>query len=438
MKIPTIPHGYLCDRRSLPLWSAALAVVLTLMPPALAGPRGGAPGLPVGHFELVATYESGSVAEIVDATPNGNLLVYTDSEGKQVGFVDITDPANPIGVGTLPVGGEPTSVAITPNGLYALVCVHGDPDKLLVLDLLNMENGSVAIPLGGQPDCVAISSDGRYAAITIENERDEDLNDGEMPQDPPGFLTIVDLVGTPDTWATRAVDLRGLALRFPDDPEPEYVAINPDNVAAVTLQENNHVVLVHLPTGLIVGHFSAGTTTHAADLVKDGQVLFADTLKDARLEPDAIGWTPGGNLVTANEGDYDLDLAEGEFVGGRNFTIFTPDGKLLFDCGAQLELAAAAAGLYDDKRSNSKGVEPEGIEIARYLNHTFLFVGMERAKSVAVYRLDNDQAVPQFVQLLATGKRPEGLLAIPQRALFVSANEDDGTISIFAGKPGNP
>ena len=44
----------------------------------------------------------------------------------------------------------------------------------------------------------------------------------------------------------------------PDDPEPEYVSINHFNVAAVTLQENNHIVLVHLPTARVIHDFSAG------------------------------------------------------------------------------------------------------------------------------------------------------------------------------------
>ena len=51
---------------------------------------------------------------------------------------------------------------------------------------------------------------------------------------------------------------------------------------------------------------------------------------------------------------------------------------------------------------------------------------------MAVYQLVTDRN-PRLVQLLPTGERPEGLLAIPSRDLFVSANEDDGTISIFAG-----
>jgi hypothetical protein len=52
-----------------------------------------------------------------------------------------------------------------------------------------------------------------------------------------------------------------------------------------------------------------------------------------------------------------------------------------------------------------------------------------------VYRLD-DEINPEFVQLLPTGMGPEGLLPIPQRGLFVTANEEDGTISIFQGQPG--
>jgi hypothetical protein len=31
-------------------------------------------------------------------------------------------------------------------------------------------------------------------------------------------------------------------MLYPTDPEPEYVSINDNNVAVVTLQENNHIV----------------------------------------------------------------------------------------------------------------------------------------------------------------------------------------------------
>ena len=58
----------------------------------------------------------------------------------------------------------------------------------------------------------------------------------------------------------------------------------------------------------------------------------------------------------------------------------------------------------------------------------FAFVGAERADSIVVYRLSDS---PKFVEVLATGDEPEGLLAIRRRGLFVSANEGDGTIDLF-------
>ena len=393
---------------------------------------------PVGHFELIATYQvSGSVAEIAAATTDGQTLIYTDSASEEVGFVDISDPASPTEIATVALDGEPTSVAVTPDGLWALVVVHGDTDFLAVIDLSDLSIDT-SIALGGQSDSIAVSPDGRYAAIAIENERDEDVNDGEMPQPPAGFLTIVDLIGSPASWTTRDVALTGLAGRFPSDPEPEFIDINAANQAAVTLQENNHVAIVDLASGTILAHWSAGTTTHLADTEDDDQINFDDLLANARREPDAIGWLADGNLVTANEGDYDLDLGEGEFVGGRDFTIFSPTGAVLYEPGAEVEIRAAQAGMYDDGRSDAKGCEIEGAEVGEYLNHTFLFLGAERCDFVAVYRLTGNVSQPKFIQVLATGSRPEGLLAVPQRSLFITANEGDGTISIFHGRPGNP
>jgi YVTN family beta-propeller protein len=381
-----------------------------------------------GFFQRAATYEvSGAAAEIVAVTPDGRTLVYTDAVAQEVGFVDITNPAAPVEIATLPVGGEPTSVAVTPSGRWALVVVAG-PDVLAVIDVAT--RGIVrTIPVGGQPDSIAISGDGRYAAIVIENERDESVNGGRMPQSPAGFLRIVDLVGEPAAWSTRDVSFLNLAMRFPTDPEPEFVDINTRNQAAVTLQENNHVVLVNLADGAILRDWSAGVTSHPADTKNNGDVQFVDPLNGAQREPDAIGWTPGGRLITANEGDYTVDLG-GQFAGGRDFTIFETDGRVAFEPGAGYEIEAARQGHYPDARSGSKGVEAEGLEIGTFDGIPYAFVGSERGHFVAVYRIVNETR-PVFHQLLPTGLGPEGLLAIPQRSLFVTANETDGTISLY-------
>ena len=99
--------------------------------------------------------------------------------------------------------------------------------------------------------------------------------------------------------------------------------------------------------------------------------------------------------------------------------------------GDGMEQAVAAAGLYPDNRSGNKGTEPEGVEVARFGGSTFAFIALERANAMAVYRLENETQ-PRFVQVLATGVSPEGVLAIPRRNLLVTDNEIDGSLSVFA------
>jgi DNA-binding beta-propeller fold protein YncE len=398
----------------------------------------------VNSFVRVATHDvEGEVAEIVTATPDGRTLIYTDSENEEVGFVDISDPASPASDGTLDVGGSPTSVTVTPDGSWALVVVDTTDDDFANpsghLHVVGLASRAVVetIDLGGQPDSIAVSPDGRYAAVAIENQRDETITvggvGGGMPQAPAGFLQIVDLEGIPGTWTTRAVPLVGLpGLRFPEDPEPEFVDINAANEAAVTLQENNAVAIVDLATGAVTGSWSAGTATHAADLLNNGTIDFSQTLT-ARREPDAIGWTPGGRLVTANEGDYPNESSSLR-AGSRDFTVFNTAGAVGFEPGVAVEAQLARVSHYPDTRSTNKGAEIEGLEIGRFGNRTFAFVGSERGHAVLVYRIDGKETQPEFVQVLPTGLRPEGLFAIPGRNLFVTANEDDGTISIFEGR----
>ena len=124
-----------------------------------------------------------TVAEIVVATKDGMTLVYTDSEMEQLGFVDISDPSNPQPAGVVALGGEPTSVAI--KGSYALVGINTSNDYVdtsgqLVAVSLDTQTIVETWELGGQPDSVAVSPDETFAVIAIENERDEDLGEGKL------------------------------------------------------------------------------------------------------------------------------------------------------------------------------------------------------------------------------------------------------------------
>ncbi|ULJ73837.1 esterase-like activity of phytase family protein [Rhizobium gallicum] len=381
-----------------------------------------AANLPAGKDKLSTTS-----AEIITATDDGRTLIYSDSPLGAIGFVDIIDAKAPKAVGALMMDGEPTSV--TSAAGKALVAVNTGESKqkpsghLAIVDVATKKIENTC-DLGGQPDSIALNKDKTLGTIAIENERDEDVNDGKIPQMPAGDLAIFQVKdGTVDCSTIKHVALTGLSAVAPEDPEPEFVAFNGQDEIALTLQENNEIVIIDAKTAQVKTHFSAGSTDLSGiDAKKDGALKFAGELKGVLREPDAVKWLDDNRLVVANEGDY-----EG---GSRGFTIFDKTGKVLYESGSSFERAVADLGHYPDGRSSSKGVEPEGLEAATFGGQQYFFVLAERASVVGVYK--DTGADPELSQILPSGVSPEGAVAIPSRNLFATANEVD------LGKDGGP
>ncbi|RLP92021.1 esterase-like activity of phytase family protein [Micromonospora sp. BL4] len=415
-------------------------------------------------FDRVATYPvfenrpagedpaTPTVAEISAVSPDGRTLIHTDALARRIGFLDISRADRPRGLGTLSLAqlgnaeDEPTSVAVV--GKYVLVVVntsssYTEPSgRLDVIELASRERVA-SFDLGGQPDSIAISKDQRYAAIAIENERDEEATppggeEGDLPQAPGGFVQIVDLTGkTPAGWRLRPVALTGAdgsalpalvqaGLAAPTDPEPEYVSINSRNQLVVTLQENNGVALIDLPTGRITRVFSAGTATVSGiDTEKDGVIDLTGGITDVPREPDAVAWVDDRYLATANEGDWR--------GGTRGWSVFdSRTGRVAWDAGNSFERLAVTYGLHNEDRAGKKGTEPEGVAVAEYDGVRYAFVGSERSNFVAVYDLSNPTR-PVFEQILPTTNGPEGLLPIPSRGLLaISSEEDDASVNVRA------
>ncbi len=358
-----------------------------------------------------------TVAEIIAASEDGKLLIYTDSPRKALGFIDITDPANPQAGGSLGLSGEPTSVKVVGGRAYVAVNTSEsftNPSGKLVAVNLADHKIAAECTLPGQPDSVAANAG--VLAIAIENERNEEVNDGAIPQMPVGALVVASLDdGQLDCASLKTIALTGLAAVAGEDPEPEYVDVSDEGKVVVTLQENNHIAVIDGKTGKVEAHFSAGTVDlKNIDTKKDGRIELTGSMEKVAREPDAVHWIDANRFVTANEGDWK--------GGSRGFTIFNKDGSVAYESGASLEHEIVALGHYPDKR-NKKGVEVEGVETGRFGNDNLIFVGSERASVVAVYR--DTGAAPELVQVLPTGIGPEGLIAIPSRNLFVATSETD-------------
>ncbi len=376
-------------------------------------------------FDVIEGNGSG-VAEIVDASRDGKQLAYTDGDNDAIGFVDISNPLRPKGQGTVDVGGEPTSLVIRNN--LVLVGVNTsesftEPSGQLVV--VNRRNHRIVatFELGGQPDSVALSPNRTKAAIVIENERDEDLGGGLLPQLPSGTLLIVDLKGPARNWTISEADLSPVAAGAANgsDLEAEYVDINDDNLAVVTFQENNHLAVVDLDTGETVSEFSAGSAQLSNVDTEEEDLINLDSDITKRREPDAVTWIDDDSFATANEGDYEDE--NGEEGGSRGFTIFNIDGTVEYESAESFEHQLVSVGHYNEGRSENKGVEPEAVEYGRFRGRDYLCVGSERSNAVGVYQLTDDG--PQYQQVLPTGMGPEGLKAIERRGLFIVSTEAD-------------
>lgn len=381
-----------------------------------------------------------TVAEISTVSEDGNTLIYTDAAGKRIGFLDISDPHDPKGAGSVSLAelghadDQPTSVAVA--GEYVLVVIdetggefEHPKGRVDVLKVSTREKVA-SIDLEGQPDSIAINKDGSIAAIAMENQRNEERKDveGGLPQMPTGFVQTLKLEGDPSTWTAVPVRFTGsngevldivknAGLDTPEDIEPEYVSINSKNELAVTLQENNGVAIIDLNTNEITSVFTAGTVNlDGIDVKKDGDIQPTESLTRIPREPDAIAWIDDEHVATANEGDWK--------GGSRGWTVFDTKGAVVWDAGNSIEEIANKYGLHNEKRAGKKGPEIEGLAVAEIEGVRYAFVASERSNFVAVYNVENP-AAPTFEQLLFTTNGPEGILPIPGRNLLAVSSETD-------------
>lgn len=398
-------------------------------------------------FALRNRYLVGAVAEIISASPDGTILAYTNSGDQLIGILDISDAAAPEELGTVDVAelGEPTSVAITPDGRYAVAAIlhlideeadetiaDQQPGHLVFIDLETREIAGEVRLNGIGPDSVAITPNGEKVLVAIEDEEDEE----SLPGERPGSIDIV-TIDTEEPGqsqvSTVELDLSGVeGANYAEDPQPEFVTIHPDgSLAAVSLQENNAIAIIDLSTEEVVRIFSTGTSSHRADLTEDGEISLAEDF-EGRREPDAIPFTPDGeHLVLLNEGDTELDSFGNDiWSGGRGWSIVDLEGTVVYDSGSDAEELAVLRGQYPEGRSADRGIEMEGGTVARFGEQDLAFVASERGGFLLVYDI-TDLEAPELISFLPTGLEPEGILAIPDRNLLLSANEGDGTIDIF-------
>lgn len=431
----------------------ALAVTATFMVANLTNADPKAPP----HLDLVATYDTGLGAngsEILSVRHTDGIAVLTNIAGS-VDVLDLSDPFHPTLLRRVVIdttNGTPNSVAVHPQHDYFLV-VTGTAGTTGSVAAYRLSDGALlaTASVGIQPDSIAIAPNGQYAVVANEAEgAGIGLNGGEgslsvvnltnFNSVAPGQLLVTQVAlpsaaGVPGFSTGRTDDIARLLVdNSPGALEPESVAFTHNSrFAYVTLQENNGVARLNLHTSELT-FLGLSQTTHDADLVVDGVYNPVANALTAYREPDGIVLDRTGKFfVTADEGDTRNAAGASGPRGGRTVSVFDArTGVLLGDTGSQLDDAAATLGIYPDSRSNRGGSEPEGLDLTHHRGLTLVAVGLERANAVALLDVSNREA-PVVVDLAPVGVAPEGIKFFRRGGqLFVAAaNEVSGTVSIL-------
>jgi hypothetical protein len=370
------------------------------------------------------------------------------------------------------------------------------PGKVLIYNTHTRQPDTSFTPIdvGALPDMLVFSHDGRQLLVANEGTPNNTADADYTLPDPSGSVTVIDIAKRRAVATVEFGDapVSGSALRLPAvtgmDYEPEYITIARNGKKAfVTLQEANGVAVIDLLRnrvseiiGLGLKDFSLADNGFGGNNFIDpnDRDYLSDSSGPTRTElrpvpvkglyqPDAIAsYVYRGKtfLVMANEGDTredDADKARASILdgtpddlkrlnisltestpgnlvtfGARSFSIRDAAGNLVYDSGSLLDAEAIARGLYDDARSDDKGVEPEGVALLKMAERTYAFIGLERTKqsAVAVFDVTNPYETRFLDMILTQGDvSPEGLAAYQYRdeAYLAIANEVSNTTSLY-------
>jgi DNA-binding beta-propeller fold protein YncE len=419
----------------------------------------------------VLSRTSGQVLAHVDVTPWGavnsvaahrGLVALAIEDGRdrtapgRVLFVDAATRrvrGEPVSVGALP-----DMLTFTPDGRTVLVANEGTPNP--------------------RPTPAGLSAEDPVGSVSLVDVRSRQVTTLPIDAATPGYdsLRLFPATGTRPTQP---------ATYSPYDPEPESIAVDPDGRHAyVGLQEANGIAVLDLhrrrierilPLGL--KDFSQpGNEIDPSD--RDGRIELRTVPVQGLYQPDSLAtYRARGRtyLVMANEGDArdngegdsederrggaggaDIELVPdsselartnfsnvdsargGPLVkfGGHSLSIRDSEGRLVYDSGSLLDREAIRLGVYDDGRSDNKGVEPEGLALLRIDGRTLAFVGLERATTAAfaVFDITDPHEVRYLDMVVGAGDlSPEGLSAftVNGRHYLAIAHEVSDTTSLY-------
>jgi len=296
---------------------------------------------------LIGSYNhnlpAGGEVEIVAPLDSLSKRLFVNLEKDNLTIIDFSDPSSPDSIGNIditPYGTLALNVAVK-NSIVA-VAVQGvtkqDSGKVVLFDTNGVYINDVAV--GPAPGMLSYTPDGRYLVVANEGVPSDDYL-----IDPEGGVSVIDLISGATSAVVNHIGLSdfnvGATLEnsFPSgvhiygpgatraqDMEPEFVAVSDDSQKAyISLQENNAVLVVDIPSASVdtiypLGYKDHSTTGNGLDASdQDGTINVTVHPVYGMYQPDGLAcFAIGGNsyFLSANEG------------AARKYTGYTEDERI--------------------------------------------------------------------------------------------------------------
>jgi YVTN family beta-propeller protein len=327
-------------------------------------------------------------------TPDGKYAYVTDSEDESVSVIETGLRRN---VATIEVGANPFGIAITPDGKYAYVTARND-NKVAVISTQTKEVAK-SITVGLQPTGIAISPTGKFAYVANYLDSDvevintetmtlapgEPIKVGEGPMGieftPGGTAYVVDEVGKEvSAIDTITKKVTGIPLS-PKSGEPAGIAISPDGTEAYVVGPGaGPISVINTGTNKVTGEIEVAGEPQEVAFAANGKTVYVTEAKSPQVQTINVETGKVSGSPIALPGEFPTGIA---LTPDRSpVAAFTPPSATVgvptpFDGSASTDADGSIASY---NWTFEDGRDASGVTAL----HTFLTAGTFNAKLTVV------------------------------------------------------